>query len=79
MLLGNVFTHYAINAPNAARQWIGEHALPKAGFRIKDPDAFLVNQGAPYRIVESDGSYGVSQVKSLIEFARVRNLELEVW
>ncbi len=79
VLLGNVFTHYAINSPDTARKWIGEHALPKAGFRIKDPDAFLVNHGDPYRIVESGGSYGVSQVKSLVEFAHERNLELEVW
>lgn len=79
VLLGSVFAHYAINAPDVARKWVGEHALPKAGFRIKDPDAFLVHGGDPYRIVESGGSYGVSQVKSLVEFAHERNLELEVW
>jgi hypothetical protein len=79
VLLGNVFTHYASNAPDAARKWIGEHALPKAGYRIKDPDAFLADQGVPYRIVESGGSYGAAQVKSLVEFAHEQNLELEVW
>lgn len=79
ILLGNVFTHYVINAPESARKWIGEHALPKAGYRIKDPDAFLADQGVPYRIVESGGSYSAAQVKSLIDFAQQQDLELEVW
>lgn len=78
-LLGQVYVHYVHNLPREARSWVGEHALPKAGFQIKDPDALLVDNNEPYRIVESGGSYSRGQVESLVNFARDRELELEVW
>jgi hypothetical protein len=77
--LGEVYVRYVIEAPKLARQWVGEHVLPKAGFRIKDPDAFLVREESPYRIVESGGSYNVRQLEGLVEYASERGLELEVW
>ena len=39
--LASVYVHYRQCHPQCARLWIGEHILPKAGYRIKDPDAFL--------------------------------------
>ena len=78
-LLGEVFVRYLNAAPKLAREWVGEHVLPKAGFRIKDPDAFLFRDESPYRIVESGGSYNARQVESLVAYASERRLELEVW
>lgn len=78
-LLGRVYVHYALNRPQEAHHWVGEYVLPKAGFRMKDPDAFLMDNSEPYRIVESGGSYSRGQVESLVDYARDRKLELEVW
>ena len=38
--LASVFVHYRRRHPRLARLWVGEHVLPKAGYQIKDPDAF---------------------------------------
>lgn len=79
VLLGTVYANYVLRAPEDSRAWVGEHALPKAGYRMKDPDAFLMKQRKPYRIVESGGSYGTRQVESLVNFAADRKLPLEIW
>ena len=79
LLLTDVFCLYRSRSPAIAKRWIGEHLLPKAGFRVKDPDAFLVENGERYRIVESGGAYGRSQCESLICHAAERSLELEIW
>ena len=80
-MLTDVFCLYLRRSPAIAKQWIGEHLQPKAGYKVKDPDAFLLRNGKPYRIVESAGAYGIKQLKSIIEFAAAaeRPLELELW
>ena len=78
-LLGEVFVRYMNSAPKLAHQWRGEHIFPKAGFCIKDPDAFLFRDQSPYRIVESGGSYNARQLESLVDYASEHELELEVW
>lgn len=78
-LLGEVLAHYQATQPMLLRHWVGEHLLPKAGYRIKDPDAFLVNRGLAYRIVESGGSYSEKQIQGLVNYAVSNELELEVW
>ncbi len=80
MLLADAFSVYLRKSPSLASQWLGEHLLPKAGFRIKDPDAFLVAEnGVPYQIIESGGSYSIGQIAGLIQYARARSLVLELW
>ena len=78
-LLGEVYVHYLSNAPQIARMWVGEHVLARAGYQVKDPDAFLIRSEGPFRVVESGGSYSRRQLESLVEYARERELELEVW
>ncbi len=78
-LLGEVYVHYLSNAPQLARMWVGEHVLARAGYQVKDPDAFLIRSEGPFRVVESGGSYSRRQLESLVEYARERELELEVW
>ena len=78
--LASVYVHYRTMYPRLARQWIGEHALPKAGYRIKDPDAFLRNQnGQVFRVVESAGRYSPAQVESFHEHCAEYDLPYELW
>ena len=80
-LLTDAFIHHLRKDPNTIDQWVGEQMRPKAGYRIKDPDAFKVRpDGSPYQIIESGGSYSARQLTSLCRFALERQFELlEVW
>ncbi len=78
--LTSVYIHYHRTAPDLAAMWIGEHVLPKAGYRIKDPDAFLRDeQGRILRVIESAGRYGPQQVESFHEHCRELELPYELW
>lgn len=78
--LASVYAHYRSLHPRLARRWIGEHALPKAGYRIKDPDAFLRKQnGQVFRVVESAGRYSPAQVESFHEHCFEYDLPYELW
>ena len=79
LLLTDVFFLYLRRSPAIAKNWIGEHIQPKAGHKVKDPDAFLIRNGEPYRIVESGGSYSVGQLTSILQHAEERSLDLEIW
>lgn len=78
--LATVFVHYRIHRPRLASLWIGEHVLTKAGYRIKDPDAFLRDaQGRVLRVIESAGHYDVRQVESFHEHCLENDLPYELW
>ena len=78
--LGDAFVHYRQTAPQLAACWIGEDALPKAGYRIKDPDAFLQDaQGRVFRVIESAGRYRPAQVESFHEYCHELSLPYELW
>jgi hypothetical protein len=80
LLLGHAYVHYRTSRPTEAACWVGEDVRPKAGYRIKDPDAFLVDKyGNVTRVVESAGRYGASQVESFHEFCAQRALAYELW
>ncbi len=80
LLLGEVFVLYRTDRPQEASCWLGENALPKAGFRVKDPDAFLMrHDGRPWRVVESAGSYSSAQIESFHEHCREYDLPYELW
>lgn len=80
LLLAAVYVHYRTHLPKAAAHWIGEHLLPKAGYRIKDPDAFLRNsQGQVVRVIESSGRYSPQQVESFHEHCAEQELPYELW
>jgi hypothetical protein len=78
--LASVYVHYHRSAPDLAAKWIGEHVLPKAGYRIKDPDAFLRDdRGRILRVIESAGRYGPKQVESFHDHCRELDLPYELW
>lgn len=80
LLLAQVFTFYRTFRPEEARRWLGEDALPKAGYRIKDPDAFLVGVGGrPSRVIESAGRYAPAQITSFHAYCVEYDLAYELW
>ena len=57
-----------------------EDCLPKAGYRIKDPDAFLVNSaGEVLRVIESAGRYSIAQIESFHDHCVQYGLPYELW
>ena len=80
LLLGQVYVWYRTKCTAEPGCWLGEDALPKAGYRIKDPDAFLVGSGGRFlRVIESAGAYGRAQVESFHEHCLERDLPYELW
>ena len=80
LLLGQVYALYRATRPAAAREWVGEDSLPKAGYRIKDPDAFLVDaSGSLLRVIESAGRYSAAQCHSFHEHCAEHDLPYELW
>jgi len=80
LLLSQVFATYRTLRPEEARRWLGEDALPKAGYRIKDPDAFLVDgSGRPSRVIESAGRYAPAQIASFHAYCVEYDLAYELW
>ena len=80
VLLGSVFVWYRCQHPHEARLWIGEDTRPKAGFRVKDPDAFLMDtNGRTVRVIESAGSYSPRQVESFHQHCVEHELSYELW
>ncbi len=80
LLLGQVYVRFRIYRPHEAACWIGEDALPKAGYRIKDPDAFLLNEdGRPRYVIESCGRYDSKQVGSFHDHCHSNDLPYEIW
>lgn len=79
-LLAEVFIHYLQADPGAAPRWVGEATRPKAGFRIKDPDAFLLDEaGEVCRVIESGGKYDAERVAAFHEHCAERDLPYELW
>jgi hypothetical protein len=80
LLLGEIFIAYLRNEPAAARRWVGESARPKAGYRMKDPDAFLLDEaGSTLRVIESGGKYGPDRVEAFHEHCAEYRLPYELW
>lgn len=80
LILAEVYTFYREQRPQEACLWVGEHALPKAGYRIKDPDAFLVNSaGTRRRAINSAGHYDSARIETFHEHCFCENLPYELW
>lgn len=80
LLLGDVFVFYRRQRPTEAPLWNGEDTRPKAGFRVKDPDAFLLDaNGKTVRVIESAGSYSPRQVESFHQHCVEHELAYELW
>jgi hypothetical protein len=78
--LGAVYAGYRERRPHEADHWVGEDARPKAGFRVKDPDALLVDaEGRTYRVIESAGGYSPDQVEAFHAHCADLDLPYELW
>ena len=82
-LLTDAFIAHLQKHPHTIEHWQGEQMRHKAGYRIKDPDAFMLRpDGTPSQIIESGGAYSVRQIRSLCNFAFVERDHfelLEIW
>lgn len=80
LLLAAVYVAYCLHRPHEAALWVGEHALPKAGFQIKDPDAFLIDRtGRVLRVIESAGRYRPGQIETFHEHCSDEGFPYELW
>lgn len=78
--VGQVYLWYQRAGFGPGLSWLGENAFPKAGFRIKDPDAFLVNSdGDPIRVIEFGGRYDAQRVADFHRHCLERDLSYELW
>ena len=80
LLLSDAYVAYRKHWPAYSARWIGEDFLSKAGFQIKDPDAFLIaDDGKPLRVVESAGRYTPKQVESFHDHCASLEVPYELW
>ena len=80
LLLADAYAFYREQRPETALRWIGEEFFPKAGFQVKDPDAFLVDGAGRFRcVIESAGRDGTTQVESFHDYCTLHNLPSELW
>ena len=80
LLLPEVFILYRCSLPQLAEFWVGEDALPMAERGVKNPDAFLMDEGfQPRRVIESAGSYSQKQMDTFHEYCRQCRLPYELW
>lgn len=80
LLLSDAYVFYRDRRSEVALRWIGEDFFAKAGFKIKDPDAFLVDDVGQFRcVIESAGRYSTRQVQSFHDYCVVHNLPYELW
>lgn len=80
LLLAEVFVRYREELPLLAGYWVGEEALPKAEYGVKNPDAFLIDdEFRPRRVIESAGAYSQQQVETFHEYCRLAQLPYELW
>jgi hypothetical protein len=78
--LAAVYVHYRKSHPRLASSWISQHALPKAGYRLKDPDALLRHaNGRVLRVIQAAGRWNAAQVASFHEYCIQSDLPYELW
>lgn len=80
LLLAEVYVLYRTTRPELAQDWLGEDALCKGGYRIKAPDAFLVDDcGKPYRVIKAGGLYAPRRIEAFHEQCVLDDLSHELW
>ena len=79
-LLSEAYSQFR-RAPGQSAVWVGEDELGKAGWGIKDPDAFVLDQrgGNVLRVIESAGRYNSDQVASFHHYCCKRSYAYELW
>ncbi|MBU0716954.1 MAG: hypothetical protein KJ749_01790 [Planctomycetes bacterium] len=66
--------------PESAAAWVGEDLRPKAGFRLKDPDAVIeYDDGRPPLVIEFGGKYDARRIRDFHEHCEKFTLRYELW
>lgn len=80
LLLGQAYLAYRDSRADSSIRWLGEDSRPKAGYRVKDPDAFLVDdRGRISRVIESAGRYSAAQVEAFHVHCADLDLSYDLW
>lgn len=77
--VSEIYLRYLRTNPSAADAWLGEDVLGKAGYKLKDPDAIIRNEGEPELAVEFGGRYDVQCLRDLHEDCAERGRAYELW
>lgn len=78
--VGQVYCCYRKKKPREASLWLGEDAYPKAGFGLKDPDAFLrLPSGERARAIEFAGKYDAQRVRDFHLHCQTYEMPYELW
>jgi hypothetical protein len=78
--LASVYAHYRQEFPQLAAMWLGQHARPKAGYQIKDPDVLLRDdKGLVVRVIQAIGRSSAAQIERFHEHCVENNLPYELW
>ncbi len=78
--LAAVYLFFRRERPDDAGAWIGEDLRPKAGYKLKDPDAVLeFSDGRPELVVELGGKYSQETVQAFHEDCARRGRRYELW
>ena len=75
-----LYLHFLATDREAAEAWVGEDLRPKAGYRVKDPDAFLeYSDGRPTVIIEFGGAYDARRVQAFHKHCAEKELRYQLW
>lgn len=77
--LSELYLHLHRTAPERAQAWVGEDCLPKAGYRLKDPDAVLQFPDGSELVMEFGGRYDARRVRDFHEDCVERGRAYELW
>jgi len=78
--VGQMYVWYRENQPQNAKHWVGEDALPKAGYEVKDPDAFLIDEsGVTDCLLEFAGKYSAKRIEAFHAHSTERQVRYELW
>jgi len=80
LLLSGVYVRYRITEPDLAATWLGEDSVTIAERGVKNPDAFLFDDGGNVtRVIESAGRYSLDQLESFHQHCKSAALPYELW
>ena len=88
----SIYIHLRLEHHHDAHNWVSDDLWKRLVHRRfvkkrfvakppaeKVPDAHLVQNGTPYRVIDFGGSYSAARVDALIDYAQATNLPIQIW
>jgi hypothetical protein len=75
----SVFLHYRSKWPDQAKNWRSEEMIRSKFKKQKLPDAVILSEGVPVKMVESGGAYNAQRVEEFHEFCSEARIPYELW